>query len=110
MAITIIFSGYSDDTFGWEASDGRGDDHDDCAAFSVRTYHLNREGHRMAVTGVYGKGCNWSVGIAPIEEGDPMPPWPMKWEFDGYSTILTLTVPDGATPILVCPNANEDHA
>jgi hypothetical protein len=58
----------------------------------------------MAVTGVYGKGCMWSVGIAPVEDNETLPSWPMTWEFSGYSTVLTLDVPDDASVRLVYPD------
>lgn len=102
----ITFQGYSDDTFGWTRDDGAGDNHDDCANGIVRTYAIESGGYRLAVTGVYGRGCMWSVGIAPIEDDDPVPPWPMRWSFDGYSTVLEIDFSDGApTPAMTYPSA-----
>lgn len=103
---TLRFEGYSDDTFGWTGDDGTGDDHDGCASGSVRVYLIQKDGHRMLVTGAYGKGSGcWAVGIAPAEEGDSLPPWPMRWSFEGYSTILEIDAPDGALPRLIVPEA-----
>lgn len=38
----------------------------------------------------------WSIGIAPLDEDIPLPGWPMEWRLSGlgYSTELTLEVPD----------------
>lgn len=105
---TIEFRGYSDDTFGWYpmGSEADGDDHDDCATFTVRTYVVEHESQRMAVTGVYGTGCMWSVGIAPMDDDEPLPDWPMRWRFTDYSAVLSLTVPDDATVTLVHPKGD----
>jgi len=88
---TLKFEGSSDDTFGcyWNGGDV---DHDDCANLSVRTIHVKAGGQRMAVTGVYGQECMWSIGIGPIEDDEPMPDWPMRWRFEGYSSILEIDV------------------
>lgn len=90
---TLKFEGYSDDTFGcyWKGGDV---DDDDCANLSVRTIYVKAGEQRMAVTGVYGQACMWSVGIAPIEDDNAMPDWPMRWSFSGYSTVLEIDVPD----------------
>ncbi len=104
---TVKFEGYSDDTFGcyWKKADGRSDDvdDDDCAQLTVRTMHVKAGDKRMAVTGVYGQECMWSVGIAPIEDDEPMPDWPMRWRFEGYSTVLEIDLPDGFEITLAQP-------
>ena len=103
------FRGHSDDTFGWDCSDGRGDDHDDSANHRVRTYVLGSlPGHRLAVTGVYGLGCMWAVGIAPLDDDEPLPGWPMTWSFEDYSAVLRIEAPLGLTPILVWPRRSPD--
>lgn len=102
----ILFEGHSDDTFGayWEGGDV---DHDDCAEGSVRTLLVEAGGQRMAVTGVYGLGCCWSVGIAPVDDDDPMPDWLMVWGFYRYSTRLVIEVPDDFTVRLVHPEKGD---
>jgi len=107
-AMKIKFEGHSDDTFGayWKGGDV---DHDDCANGTVRTIVVKAGDQRMAVTGVYGQGCMWSVGIAPIEDDEPMPDWPMTWSFSGYSTVLEVEVPDGFEVTLVQPLPEKDE-
>lgn len=108
---TIEFSGHSDDIFGWQWIEDNGagyggDEHDDSARGSVRTYHVDASGERMAVTGVYGRGCMWSIGIAPIDDDEPLPNWPMTWSFVGYSARLRIELPDGGASIsLAYPEA-----
>ena len=94
--VTVRFSGYSDDTFGFSTSDRRVEDHDDCAKETVRTVLIQHATGALAVTGVYGHSCLWSVGIAPIDDDDPLPEWPMTWRFEGYTTVLELVVPADA--------------
>ena len=104
----VIFEGYSDDTFGayWKGGDV---DHDDCANLTVRTMIVKAGEHRMAVTGVYGQECMWSVGIAPIEDDEPLPPWPMEWTFEKYSAKLTIDLPDGFEITLVQPAPSKEE-
>ena len=102
---TITFRGDSDDTFGcyWEGGDL---DHDDYARGTTRVIVVTGAGGRLAVTGVYAPGhfCGcWSVGLMPLDEDEPMPPWPMRWRFEAYSTVLEIEVPDGATVRFVVP-------
>lgn len=94
----IEFRGHSDDTFIFGH-----DSHDDAGQGTVRTVIVEAGGERMAVTGVYGMGCMWSIGIAPVDDDEPMPHWPMTWGFRGYSAVVWLTVPDDATVTLVHP-------
>lgn len=54
----------------------------------------------LLVTGTYISPGVWSVGIAPLATGIPMPEWIAKFdtEPDGkYSARLTLRVPKNAT-------------
>lgn len=119
----LEFKGYSDDTFCYygapqghlrrKLEDGRvvdthWNDHDDCCAGSVRTVLVEASDGRLAVTGVYGQGCCWSVGIAPIDDDDPMPSWPMRWRFEGYTTVLEIDAPDEAVVTLVQPLGEAD--
>ncbi len=99
-AVTLRFQGYSDDTAGcyWTATDGhRNDvDNDDCAAGSTRVFHVFDGAAEMAVTMQYGLASCWVVGIGPLNDDVPMPPWPMRWSFERYSAILEIDVPVGA--------------
>lgn len=122
---TLTVRGTSDDTFQWDYPGLIGeDDHDDCAAGSVRTILVEavklktcEMGHqhpdpdktiRMAITGVFGKGCCWSIGIAPVGDDEPMPDWPMRWRFEDYTAVLEVDIPADATVKLVYPEPGED--
>lgn len=98
----VTFEGYSDDTFGayWDSGDV---DHDDAAAGTIRTLKVEAGGYRMAVTGVFNQACHWSIGIGVLEEDDPMPPWPMTWEFKSYTPALTMELPDDFEITLIKP-------
>lgn len=111
----IEFRGHSDDTFGYDLLDEvsphkriGGDDHDDCANSTVRAYRVESAstGTAVIVTGVYGKcpGATWSVGLAPDDEDVAIPAWASLSRFrtDGYTTVLTLHVPDDTAVTLVC--------
>jgi hypothetical protein len=105
MMKTLKFEGYSDDTFGcyWDGGDV---DHDDCANSTMRIIMVKAGDERMLVTGTYaphGIAGTWVVGIAGADEDEPMPSWPMRWSFKGYSTILEMDVPDGFEVTLVYP-------
>ena len=110
MSKTILFKGGSDDTFMCLDADEKCIiDHDDCAKLSVRTFEVASEstGARVAVTGVYGLGCMWSVGIGPTEDDEPLPDWLMHWSFRDYTAVLTMTVPDDVTVALVHPERKD---
>lgn len=102
---TLECRGSSDDTFGvyFRGNDGRsrGEDHDDCANFTVRSFTVDAGADgRVIVIGVYGK-CpdgTWAIGLSPVEEGDPWPSWAQpKWSVDGYTPVMTMEVPDHTT-------------
>ena len=42
------------------------------------------------------EGSVWSIGIAQLDEDIPLPDWPMKWTYQGYSVHLTITTPGTA--------------
>lgn len=59
-------------------------------------YHLKSSEGELQVVGMYlNNGC-WSIGIAPVEEGSPIPAWPTSFSVreNGYSAVLTISVPD----------------
>jgi len=100
---TIKFEGYSDDTFGayWKGGDV---DHDDCARMTMRVIEVRAGEQRLHVSGIYGQSnvC-WHVGIAPGDEDEPLPDWPMRWSAKGYTTVLEIDVPEGFEVALVKP-------
>jgi hypothetical protein len=107
----LEFWGRGDEYFGWQLlEDGAvaHDDHDDCAALSVRAYHVACGGQRLAVTGVYGRGCMWSVGIGPIDDDEPMPDWEMQWRFRDYTAVLSIVLPDDTLVITLAHDGERD--
>lgn len=93
-----IFKGYSDDIVyveGVPGSDefygGRGD--------IFTTFLLAGPGGSVKVHAIYD-GC-WSFAVAQVAEGVPIPEWQMTLTHEmireeiGYSTVLTIEVPDG---------------
>lgn len=89
----LTFEGHSDDTAGCYWSGGNVD-HDDCASGSLRVFRVRHGGHRMVVNMIYGAGGMWVIGIGPVEDDEPLPPWDMAWSFERYSAVLQLYVPD----------------
>lgn len=99
--------GSSDDTFGVytvrhdKGARLSGEDHDDCANFSVRAFQIDAgPDGRVLVVGVYGHCPNatWAIGLSPVDEEDPWPAWAQpRWSVDGYTPVMTLEVPDHAT-------------
>lgn len=122
----ISFEGHSDDTFGWFISSGgrrdpsapREDDHDNAATGKPIVFRVaDRSGHGLFVWGLYSPahapratpGC-WVIGIQQLDEGRPLPSWPMTWATAechnrtsafGYSPILEIDAPDDADITLV---------
>lgn len=95
---TLKFYGHSDDCF--EIDGTRGDEPDEIGAFhkTVVVYLKSAiSEQRVAVVGTYAPNgkCTWAFGIALIDDGDDLPPWPIKFtrEHD-YSVALTIECPD----------------
>jgi hypothetical protein len=107
---TVKFEGHSDDTFGayWKGGDV---DHDDCANMSMRVMHVKAGEDQMLVTGIYApaSAATWVIGIAPADEDQTIPPWPMRWSFSGYSAILELDLPEGFEITLILPKKEDDE-
>lgn len=101
---TLIFEGYSDDTFG-EYNFFK-NDYDNCGSGSPIVFQLSSGGESVNVYGQYnGKdwpdylpGC-WVIGVQQIEEDFPIPPWPMRFESasSGYSPRLIIEAPERVT-------------
>lgn len=109
---TIEFKGHSDDTFGYDVlgPGGKrigGDDHDDCARMTVRTFLVQSKSTNTGVhvIGVYSKCPTgvWAIGLAPFDEDIEMPAWASRVEFrtEGYTPVLRLFAPDDAEVTLV---------
>ena len=97
---TLTFYGASDDLF--ECDDSAGRDTNEVGAYDRPGIYKIMDGDAgLYVVGHYAPGnvtgC-WSVGVMPLDEDVPLPPWPVAMALGGrgYSAVLTLTVPDTA--------------
>lgn len=100
----LKFYGASDDLFEYEDSAGPGDEIGcwDC----IPTYTVkDSAGNGFQVIAVYSstskkiKNGVWAIGVAPLDEGIPIPEWKMDMVLSkrGYSTMLVVYVPDDVT-------------
>ena len=101
---TLIFGGYSDDTFGEITP--RGDDYDNCASGKPIEWLVEsaEDGAALLVVGQHAPGSSggWLVGVAPWDpthDDVPMPEWPMRITRSdrSYSPALHIDVPDDTT-------------
>lgn len=107
MTRTLKFYGASDDLF--EVHDSTGKETDEYPAYKPATVQVSTNGGSVGlyVTAHYAVapcGC-WTIGIAPIDEDQPLPGWPMRWRAEGYSTVLEIEVPADA---IVTDQRSED--
>lgn len=88
----IKFSGHSDDVFQYEDSHGGGDE----SYGSPAAFKLSRGSDELLVLATYtNQGC-WSVGLCISDEGKQLPPWSTEFGQEGYTTTLTIAVPENA--------------
>lgn len=88
----LRFYGASDDLFECE-----GAIREEISCFNKPgIYHLKSAEGEMQVVGYYLDSGLWSVGISQIAEDVPLPTWPASYGVHehGYSTLLTISVPD----------------
>jgi len=97
---TLVFEGYSDDTFG-ETLHTK-DDYDNCASGRPIEYLVWAADESMIVFGQHcpGHAGGWMIGVAshdPDCEDMPIPAWPIRVEPSsrGYSPQLIIDAPDG---------------
>lgn len=93
---TLVFYGYSDDTFGEYGFTN--EDVDNCGSGNPIHIKLVSSEGAMVITGQYSRfdnGC-WDIAVGQVDEDIPIPAWSMEFGTaeDGYSTLLRLTVPD----------------
>lgn len=86
----LEFYGHSDDVF--VAGD------DEC--YTSTALIESSEGSIFVRAEYLDNGC-WSIGIAPSDEDEKMPVWPISYRQSdrGYSTVMTIEVPDDAKVI-----------
>ncbi|WP_267411905.1 hypothetical protein [Pantoea sp. GM_Pan_4] len=88
----LRFYGASDDLFECE-----GAIREEIGCFNdVGKYHLKSSEGEVLVIAQYLDSGLWSIGLSPVDEGVPVPEWPCKYSIyeHGYSTLLTMQVPD----------------
>lgn len=100
MSRILTFYGASDDLFVCEDKKKRNTEEAECYD-GPASYKIIDENEGLIVVGHYAPsnvGC-WSVGISPLDEDCPIPNWKMHWGLSesGYSTLLSIEVPDTAT-------------
>ena len=111
---TITIHGLSDDLIlisGTRPADGEpGEfyaDEDDSGIISIRA-----EDAGLFVIVEYARrniSACWAVGLCQIDEGVPLPDWPMRWSTheNGYSAQLEIDVPDEAVVSQAFPKEEE---
>lgn len=97
---TLQFYGSSDDNFCVEGG-GHDDEINNCADGSTMAYTVKHGGEGLIVTGQYAPESIpgvWTIGVAPLDEDVPLPEWVIRFSLAerGYSSMLTIEVPDGA--------------
>jgi len=112
---TLIFGGYSDDTFGEITPCG--DDYDNCASGKPIEWLVKSEseGAALLVVGQHAPGAagGWLVGVAPwggSHDDAPIPAWPIRIRPGDrpYSPALEVDVPEDATIVCLQREAEED--
>ncbi len=109
MTIQYTFSGHSDDLFCVRASNGTGDEMDNCANGKPLVYLVEHPTDgKFYVWGLYSpandpvrNGC-WVIGIQMFDEDVPIPKWGYGVHPEhGYSHALLIVAPDGTqvTPV-----------
>ena len=91
---TLIFKGYSDDTFGEFGVTN--EDVDNCGSGKPIQCVISAEGTQLVITGQYGlyKQGSWSVGVTPPDEELPTPDWAVRVRFEDYTAVVEVDVPD----------------
>lgn len=103
MTRVLKFYGASDDLFEIEGTTKGEPEEIGCydRPGAVKVY--DRQGNGLIVTGLYIDPGVWSIGIAPMEENQPLPGWPHSYgpSARGYSALLTIDAPDDAIVVEV---------
>ena len=92
---TLMFRGYSDDTF-MELTTKT--DYDNCASGEPIRMIVGCPEGQLIVVGHYA--CSdtseavWMVGIEQCDEDKPIPEWPIRMRSEDYSPVLEIDVPD----------------
>ena len=108
---TLLFEGYSDDTFGEYRHTN--DDYDNCASGKPIEFLVQdpATGNGVVVSGQHcPDSCTgWMIGVGPyqpINENDCLPDWPMRNHFNGNCYGLLIEVPEGVVVRCLTREAN----
>jgi hypothetical protein len=94
----LAFYGASDDLFEIEGS-GKGEpDEVGCFNSTATAQILTLDGDGLHVVAKYAPSevACWMIGLMQLDEGKPLPDWPMRWKAEGYSVRLEIDAPDDA--------------
>ncbi len=89
----LQFRGYSDDTFGEYLLTNI--DSDNCGSGKPISFEVSAGNEAIIVTGRYSphdNGC-WEIGVMPKEE-DMCIYWECRIDFDDYSPVLSISIPN----------------
>lgn len=91
---TLIFYGYSDDTFGEYGVTYS--DVDNCGSGNPIQCEIFADGNSLLVIGQYNRNNNgcWDIGICQSEGDKSIPNWNIRISSDEYSAVLEIDVPD----------------
>lgn len=99
---TLKFYGASDDLFELKCSD-RALANEICndGDGTVMGFHLKADDGELRVCAYYVDPGVWMIGVAPVEEGQPIPSWAIRLESPGasneapeYSAVIVVDAPD----------------
>lgn len=96
---TIRIYGASDDLVEFEGTRRAWGEPDEVNTFHGAHFIVHDEPteRALALLAEYTPAGCWAIGIAPADEGAPMPDWPLRWSFrHNYSAQLELDAPDSA--------------
>ncbi|MFQ0995460.1 hypothetical protein ACGH6Q_10655, partial [Gilliamella sp. BG2] len=93
MTKQLTFIGHSDDIFSVSIN-GKPVEEIDCFDKLAR-YKVSSGENQLYVIGEYVTPCVWMIGVAPVNEGIPIPNWNIQLiNGHNYSPALTIECPD----------------
>lgn len=94
---TLMFKGYSDDTFGEYGVTN--EDVDNCGSGDPIQCVVNAGDTGLIVTGQYDRAGtgSWDIGISLLDEDLTPPDWAIRTSFEDYTTVIEIDVPDDFT-------------
>lgn len=96
---TVRFYGASDDLVEIEGIEGADEFNVGDGRIWQAGFVIESRPFKMLVSALYGPGGVWSFAPGMVDDGDPLPPWPMRigqCQDPLYSTTLEIDVPADA--------------